>query len=287
MGKSQLARYIAQQSGCPFLQTSAPGFMSNKENSGAETVARLFNRSRIRPLWSSFVLNMRKVLAFLLRRPMPHGKPTIVLVDEVDAIAQAACSRVRKGDSILERERSKTLKRFYWEVRYNRYIPEYELHYLNECPPATTLERLYATVFNTVLDKSCCPLSQTLAALKKDILIRKLAHFPKSETLVIATTNIPIKLLDPGISTFFEIIDFGKLDAAQHCRAITEFHAQGKVFQSSDLIDRIAERLRDAPVADIASVVNDAALFAAARTRQGPVVISQDDVDRAFTMLPS
>jgi len=109
MGKSQLARYIAKQSRCHFLYGSAAGFMSSKENAGVETVANLFKRSRIRSEWNAWMLRLRKMIAFLLRRPIPQKKPTVVLIDEIDAIARPARGNVHEGDQLLEIERSKTL----------------------------------------------------------------------------------------------------------------------------------------------------------------------------------
>ncbi len=80
VGKTQLGRYLAKQSQCKFMYVSAAGFMSSKENSGVETVAALFKRSRIRSEFETWALRFRQLFAFVCRRPIPRKKPTIDLL---------------------------------------------------------------------------------------------------------------------------------------------------------------------------------------------------------------
>jgi SpoVK/Ycf46/Vps4 family AAA+-type ATPase len=288
MGKSQLARYIAQQSRCHFLYASAAGFMSSKENAGIETVATLFKRSRIRSEWNAWALRLRKIIAFLLRRPIPQKKPTVVLIDEIDALAQPAHGQVHEGDQLLEIERIKTLKRLYWELAYSRYASEDMLKFVNKCPPANLFERILALRLK-FWGRARGSLSKILATSKKvhPYLWKYFFGEPKAETLVIATTNVPVELLDPAMRKFFDVIQFDQLTTENH-RSIVEFYAQKKVFQSPDLLERIIERTRNLSPDSIAAVINDAALSAAGRAKHAcSVVISQDDIDRAFTMLPN
>ncbi|HML19233.1 MAG TPA: ATP-binding protein [Candidatus Dependentiae bacterium] len=288
MGKSQLARYIAKQSRCHFLYASAAGFMSSKENAGVETVATLFKQSRIRSEWNAWMLRLRQMIAFLLRRPIPQKKPTVVLIDEIDAIARPSRGEVHEGDQLLEIERGKTLKRLYWELAYNRYAPEAMLRLVNECPPANFFERVLALRFKYLWGFRGS-LGEILAMSKKanSYIWKYFCGIPKAEALVVATTNVPVESLDPATRIFFDVIEFDQL-TSEHHRAIVEFYAQKKKFQTPDLLDQIVERTRDVSPDTIAAIVNDAALFAAGRAEQpGSVVISQDDINRAFTMLPN
>ena len=288
MGKSQLARYIAKQSRCHFLYASAAGFMSSKENAGVETVATLFKQSRIRSEWNAWMLRLRQMIAFLLRRPIPQKKPTVVLIDEIDAIARPARGEVHEGDQLLEIERGKTLKRLYWELAYNRYTPEAMLQFVYERPPANLSERILAIRLKYWWGLQGS-LSEILVTFKKvyPCIWKHFFSIPKAEALVVATTNVPVESLDPATRIFFDVIEFDQL-TSEHHRAIVEFYAQKKKFQTPDLLDQIVERTRHVSPDTIAAIVNDAALFAAGRAEQpGSVIISQDDIDRAFTMLPN
>ena len=140
LGKTQLARYLAKQSQCPFMYSSAAGFMSSKEDSGVETVAGLFKRSRIRSEISAWGLRLRQLFAWILRRPIARKKPAIVLIDEFDAISKPSGTKLLEGDKNLETERDKTLARLYWEISHNEYTKDHLR--APRCPPADITERI-------------------------------------------------------------------------------------------------------------------------------------------------
>jgi SpoVK/Ycf46/Vps4 family AAA+-type ATPase len=174
-GKTQLGKYLAQQTGCPHVYESAAGIYGGFENSATEIVNGLFNRARRRPLLSSLVLNCRKLWAWMRHRPQPVRKPAVITLDEFDAIGETAPQdQVIAGDRSLEVERDKAFNRLLWEIARNPHkevqpgrfptwintLPRHNImrlifqesrdlanqipHY--SCPPADTFEKTLATI---------------------------------------------------------------------------------------------------------------------------------------------
>lgn len=176
-GKTQLGRFLAQQTGCPLVYESAAGIYAGIENSGTESIYALFKRARRRPFFSSLVFGCKKALAWILRKPQPKRTPTVIILDEFDAIGQPApANQLLAGDRPLEVEREKAFNRLLWEVGSNphkqanqdkraswmRALPHNHLlrvilsdipeganlvpHY--SCPPADLLEKTVAASFH-------------------------------------------------------------------------------------------------------------------------------------------
>ena len=121
-GKTQLGRYLAQQTGCPLVYESAAGIFAGIQNSGTEAIYALFNRARRRPLLASLALSCKKIFAWICRRPQPVRKPAIIVLDEFDAIGEPANRQeTLAGDRPLEEERDKAFNRLLWEVARNPY----------------------------------------------------------------------------------------------------------------------------------------------------------------------
>ena len=297
-GKTQLARYVAQQSQCPFIYSSAAGFMSNKQDSGVETVARLFKRSRIRPELSSWALRARQLWYWLWRRVVPRKKPAIILIDEFDAISKPAGNAVCEGDQELEIERQKTLARLHWEVSHNEYTQGHIQGPL--CPPANYSERVVALWYEVKSEiirvllgikivraffgnrvRPALPAEQSLAEHKKNhsFYWEFLCGKRKAEALVIATTNSPANELSSDIRDNFDVITMPPFDQGQR-RTILQFHAQGKHFEAPDIIERLSEQSKGYSADKLASILNKAAMLSAMPGGDG--IIRAADINKAI-----
>lgn len=303
IGKTQLTRYLAQQSQCPFMYTSAAGFMSSKESSGVETAAKLFKRSRIRSELSSWVLRFRQLLAFVCRRPIPRKKPAILLIDEFDAISKPSGNTLLEGDRNLEVERDKTLARLWWEISHNEYTKDYLE--APRCPPADYIEHVNVmprVLVNTLKKKirgnkrsqqvleGASEDDETLAVEVELAQAKRNSPFfwefllskRKAETLVVATTNSRVEELDPEVENWFDVIAIRPFDQ-EHRRAILEFHGRNKHFHEPGIIERLSQRSEGYSADKLDSILNDAAMLAADRDDNG--VITQADIDQTLADL--
>lgn len=178
-GKTQLGRYLAQQTDCPLVYESAAGIFAGIENSGTETIYGLFNRARRRPLLSSFALKYKQLIAWVCRRPQPVRKPAIIVLDEFDAIAQKVDAKeVLAGDRPLEEERDKAFNRLLWEVARNPYKennPQKLATWLKVLPENHVLRILFQVIPAAVklMPHYSCPpagiLEKTIAAPLKSV----------------------------------------------------------------------------------------------------------------------
>jgi SpoVK/Ycf46/Vps4 family AAA+-type ATPase len=289
-GKTQLSKYIAKEAQCPYMNTSAAGFLSSKGSSGVETVAEIFKRSRIRSEMSMWWLRLRQLFALLTGQRRPRKKPAIVFIDEFDSIGKPAGSRVLEGDMNLEVERNKTLARLLWEIAHNEYVQGHLQ--AQRCPPADFPEQ-WSYLVDGALSRNVVRAKQrgidlndeyfsekVLAQEKRSLLWRYFLGRSKAETLVVAATNSSADELDPEVQQWFEIVEVQPFDAVKR-RAVIGFHGQNKRFQDPGILDRLAERSDGYSADKLASILNDAALLSAERDG----VIRQADIDQAIEEL--
>ena len=304
-GKSQLPRYMAQQAHLPFLNVPAAGLMSATSNSGVANVAALFKSARVRPESYNWSLRLRALYAWLARRPVPRKEPTVVFIDEFDAISKRSVAAIGTGDNLLEGECRKTYARLLWEISFNPY--NHNQMSINSCPPANTAEQvscawgvwlgLTGYPRTATFGKSDMKVDEILATCKnrlprswkdllrrfgawEDVLWKFLCGQPKSETLVIAATNHRADELDPSVREWFDVIEMKPYDLAQRL-AILKFHARNKQLADADILPAIALHSEGYSGDRIASILNDAALIVA--SRPGNTVIQRADINQALT----
>ena len=258
-GKTQLARYMAKQAQCPFMNISAAGLLSGTGNSGAKSVVDLFKRSRVRSELAVWALRAKKLLFWFLRkRPLPEKEPAVILIDEFDAIGKSS------GDvsSVLETARRDTLMRLIWEMYNNPYMPTRAIF----CPPVSAEEHGFL-------------FAAAAAKLPRDEMFRVLAYSKKTlkfvwryffgekeaETLVVATTNCSADELDVSVRENFEIIEMKPLNKEQR-QVVLAFHARNKPVQDKEkVIQDLAQRTEGWSAAALASIFNRAGLLMACK----------------------
>lgn len=86
-GKSQLAYYIARESGCKVIYETAPGLMGQSLGSGTRSVRELIERAKSTSLKERLLERVTNIKNFILRREAAPKKPVIVILDEIDSIA--------------------------------------------------------------------------------------------------------------------------------------------------------------------------------------------------------
>lgn len=116
IGKTELGFYIARETGCDVLYETASGLIGPAQGSGAASVRELFNRAykksllrRIKDTFKAMLLRMRKQQSAI-------QKPVIVILDEIDAIAQSRQNQVAEADQAREGERARTLEQLLTEI---------------------------------------------------------------------------------------------------------------------------------------------------------------------------
>lgn len=193
-GKTLLARAVAGEAGVPFFHISASEFVEMFVGVGASRVRDLFNRAK-------------KVA------------PSIVFVDEIDAVGRNRGSGIGGGND----EREQTLNQ---------------------------------------------------------LLVEMDGFDDRTNVIVIAATNRPdvldSALLRPGRFDRQIAVDAPDLPGRE---AILKVHAENKPFAQGVDLSAIARRTPGFSGADLANVLNEAALLAARRNHQK---IADDDVDEAI-----
>lgn len=199
-GKTLLAKAISGEAGVPFFIVSGAGFVELFAGGGASRVRNLFKAAQA-------------------------VKPSIIFIDEIDAIAKARASGAAIGGTNDERE-------------------------------------------------------QTL----NQILVEMDGFKPNDGVVVIAASN-RIDILDPAITRpgrFDRQIILG-LPTLSERLAILEVHARGKKLDSSVLLPQIAQRATGCSGADLANILNEAAILAV-REKKAFIDIHEinESIDRAL-----
>lgn len=113
------------------------------------------------------------------------------------------------------------------------------------------------------------------------ILVEMDGFNPTEQVVVIAATNrgdlLDTALLRPGRFDRRVIVDFPDLEGR---KAITKIHAKGKPFDDTVNWDKVAKRTVGYSGADLANMLNEAAISAARATREK---INMDDLEEAAT----
>lgn len=87
IGKSQLARYIAKESGCKYIYEPASALLGTSQNSGAQSIAGLIARAKQLSWKESINLTFNKIGSLLHITQPVQKKPVIIILDEIDSIA--------------------------------------------------------------------------------------------------------------------------------------------------------------------------------------------------------
>jgi len=150
-GKTKLAHHIAKEAQLPFYSAAAPSFVGAHCNSGPENMCTVFKNARRRPMSTSIANTFRRFGRWILRRPAYVRKPSVILIDEIDAFAKPVrdINSLLPGDQQLENERRNTLKRLFWEMSRNP-LAENNLRCLN-CPPADWFEKYMYSMVHPVI----------------------------------------------------------------------------------------------------------------------------------------
>lgn len=86
-GKSQLARYIAKETGCKVIYETASGLIGQAQGSGARSIHELIQKAK-KISWIDRISNIfKRVGSCITRRDRAPKKPVFIILDEVDSIA--------------------------------------------------------------------------------------------------------------------------------------------------------------------------------------------------------
>lgn len=102
-----------------------------------------------------------------------------------------------------------------------------------------------------------------------------------TDTLVIATTDRPVKDLDPLIKETFEIIEIKDLDRDQRAKVL-QFHARNKPWAQDVKIEDYADRTEHFNGSKLAALINQAGFYAAAEQAK---TITKNHLDKTLTNL--
>lgn len=115
-GKTQLGYYIAKATNARVLYEGATGFIDAAQGSGSRSVHELFGRAQHKTFTEHCKNGFKRMLSFLhLRRPEPR-KPTIVIVDEIDAIGRPRGGAISGLDRARAGERERALEQLLTEL---------------------------------------------------------------------------------------------------------------------------------------------------------------------------
>lgn len=93
-GKTHMGYYLAKETGCRILRQSAAGLIDAAQGTGAASIHSLFERAQT-PTWRQwFKEKSHNIVSWIMRRPLLPPKPTIVLLEDIDAIG------ARRGDVV-------------------------------------------------------------------------------------------------------------------------------------------------------------------------------------------
>lgn len=115
-GKTQLGYYLAKATNSRVLYEGATGLIDAAQGSGSRSVHQLFARAQHYTLKERITSAFSKVLSLLhIRRAEPR-KPTIVIIDEIDAIGRPRGGDVNGLDRARAQERERTLEQLLTEL---------------------------------------------------------------------------------------------------------------------------------------------------------------------------
>ena len=116
-GKTQLGYYIARATHCRVLYEGATGLIDAAQGSGSRSVHQLFVRAGHKGIKERMKATLFNILALFRLRHAEPRKPTIVVVDEIDAIGRQRGGAAIAGPSAARvQEGERTLEQFLTEV---------------------------------------------------------------------------------------------------------------------------------------------------------------------------
>jgi SpoVK/Ycf46/Vps4 family AAA+-type ATPase len=137
-GKTQLGYYIARSTNSRKVYEGAAGMIDAAQGSGSRSIHQLFVRAQQKTYFERIKAFCVKILTLLhLRRAQPK-KPTIVIVDEVDAIGLRRGGAIAGGDRARAQERERCLEQLLTELdgaRQKSAIPDVFVIATTNTPP--------------------------------------------------------------------------------------------------------------------------------------------------------
>lgn len=115
-GKTEHAFKFAKEIGAPVLYANAAVLVDAAQGSGAKAIHDYFKRAAHRSIISIIKNRFLSALAWLHIIRQRHEKPTVAIIENVQAIARPRESDIRGDDAVQKLEREKTFDQLLYEL---------------------------------------------------------------------------------------------------------------------------------------------------------------------------
>ena len=115
-GKTQLGYYIARETGSNVVYEGAAGMIDAAQGSGSRSIHQLFVRAQQKNYTQRIKEFGTKLASWIRFRRAPSKKPTVVIIDEIDAIGLPRGGAIAGLDRARSQERERALEQLLTEL---------------------------------------------------------------------------------------------------------------------------------------------------------------------------